>query len=112
MDESLEELARLARTAGLFVVGGASQMLNAPAASTYLGSGKLAEIAEEVRAHRVDTVIFDDELSPGQQRNLERALGDGVRVADRTALILDIFAQRACTKEGQLQVRPRTPATA
>lgn len=106
VEESLQELARLARTAGLFVVGSASQMLNAPAASTYLGSGKLADIAEDVEAHRVDTVIFDDELSPGQQRNLERALGDGVRVADRTALILDIFAQRARTKEGQLQARP------
>eukprot|EP00892_Ulva_mutabilis_P008547 jgi/Ulvmu1/6064/UM027_0042.1 len=104
VEESLEELAQLARTAGLFVVGSASQMLNAPAAATYLGSGKLADIAAEVEAARVDTVIFDDELSPGQQRNLERALGDGVRVADRTALILDIFAQRARTKEGQLQV--------
>lgn len=104
VDESLSELGSLARTAGLYVVGSASQTLSSPAAATYLGSGKLAEVAEAVEAQRVDTVIFDDELSPGQQRNLERALGDGVRVADRTALILDIFAQRARTKEGQLQV--------
>lgn len=60
----------------------------------------------------VQTVIFDDELSPGQQRSLERVLGDGVRLADRTALILDIFGQRAATKEGQLQAPPPPPCAA
>jgi hypothetical protein len=86
------------------VVGSASQALANPNPSTYLGSGKLASVATQVRELAVDTVIIDDEISPGQQRNLEKALGSGVRVADRTALILDIFAQRARTKEGKLQV--------
>ena len=79
-------------------------MLNEPSARSYIGSGKVSEIATAVRTLGVDTVIFDDELSPGQQRNLEKMLGDGVRVADRTALILDIFSQRAATREGRLQV--------
>lgn len=104
VDESLSELASLSRTAGLAVVGSAYQSLPNPNPSTYLGSGKLASVATQVRELAVDTVIIDDEISPGQQRNLEKALGAGVRVADRTALILDIFAQRARTKEGKLQV--------
>ncbi|PNW71706.1 hypothetical protein CHLRE_16g665650v5 [Chlamydomonas reinhardtii] len=110
--ESVEELGRLAETAGLKVMGSTFQMLEAPNMSTYIGSGKVAEVARAVAALDVETVIFDDELSPGQLRNLERALGgtgpDGlpvdVRVCDRTALILDIFSQRAQTREGQLQV--------
>ena len=85
-------------------MGSASQALSNPNPSTYLGSGKLASVAAQVHDLAVDTVIIDDEISPGQQRNLEKALGAGVRVADRTALILDIFAQRARTKEGKLQV--------
>lgn len=85
-------------------MGSASQALPNPNPSTYLGSGKLASVAAQVHDLAVDTVIVDDEISPGQQRNLEKALGEGVRVADRTALILDIFGQRAQTKEGKLQV--------
>jgi GTP-binding protein HflX len=104
VDESLEELSRLADTAGLQVVGTTYQSLQKPSPRTYVGSGKMAEIVAAVRALDAETVIFDDELSPGQQRNIEKALGDGIRVADRTALILDIFDQRAGSKEGRLQV--------
>lgn len=64
----------------------------------------MTEIAASVAGLGVETVIFDDELSPGQQRNLEKALGRDVRICDRTALILDIFSQRAATREGKLQV--------
>ena len=71
---------------------------------TYIGTGKLAEVAASVARTDAETVIFDDELTPGQLRNLSKVLGDGVRLCDRTALILDIFSQRAATKEGQLQV--------
>lgn len=103
--ESLEELARLADTAGLEVVGQTYQMLEEPNPRTYVGTGKVSEIAQAVSRLHADTVIFDDELSPGQLRNLERALGGTQRrLCDRTALILDIFSQRAATKEGQLQV--------
>jgi GTP-binding protein HflX len=103
--ESLEELARLADTAGLEVVGQTYQMLEEPNPRTYVGTGKVSEIAQAVSKLNADTVIFDDELSPGQLRNLERALGGNQRrLCDRTALILDIFSQRAATKEGQLQV--------
>ncbi len=81
--------------------------------STYIGAGKVAEVARAVRAWRAETVIFDDELSPGQLRNLEKAFSGskegGVRVCDRTALILDIFSQRAATREGKLQVRVLGP---
>lgn len=105
--ESLEELGRLSDTAGLRVVGSTYQVLETPNMATYIGSGKVAEVSRAVKALQVDTVVFDDELSPGQLRNLERAFGGaegGVRVCDRTALILDIFSQRAQTKEGKLQV--------
>ena len=78
------------------------QRLDKPT-SVYLGKGKLEELKEITKAKHIDTVIFDDELGPTQQRNLENALG-GVKVIDRTALILDVFAQRARTKEGLLQV--------
>lgn len=103
MHESLAELARLADTAGLLVVGSTSQSTTRPSPRTYVGSGKLAEVVTEVRARDVQTVIFDDELSTGQQRNLEKALGEGVRICDRTTLILDIFDQRARSAEGRLQ---------
>ncbi|KAH7284044.1 hypothetical protein KP509_34G037600 [Ceratopteris richardii] len=102
--DSLEELAQLADTAGLNVVGSTYQKLDHPNPRTYIGSGKVAELRTEVRALDVETVIFDDELSPGQLRNLEKALGNEVRVCDRTALILDIFSQRAATREATLQV--------
>ncbi len=100
--ESLEELADLARTAGAEVVGRFTQRLEHPNPATYIGSGKVQEIVEAIRNLGANVVIFDDELSPSQQRNLEKALG--VKVIDRTALILDIFATRAQTREGRLQV--------
>ena len=99
---SLEELALLADTAGAQVVGSAVQRLERPHPATYVGRGKVQEIASQRTALGYTTVIFDDELSPSQQRTLERELA--VKVLDRTALILDIFAQHARTWEGRLQV--------
>jgi GTP-binding protein HflX len=96
------ELAELARTAGAEVVGQAIQKLDQPNAATYIGKGKVEQVASECREAEANVVIFDDELSPSQQRNLEKALG--TKVIDRTALILDIFATRAHTREGRLQV--------
>ncbi|XAR61715.1 hypothetical protein NMG60_11016216 [Bertholletia excelsa] len=104
IEESLKELAQLADTAGLMVVGSTYQKLATPNPRTYIGSGKVAEIKSAIHAFDVETVIFDDELSPGQLRNLEKAFGGDVRVCDRTALILDIFNQRAATHEAALQV--------
>ena len=101
-EESLDELAMLATTAGAEVVGRTVQRLDSPHHAHYVGKGKLAEIVAEQQALDYNVVIFDDELSPTQQRNLEKALT--VKVIDRTALILHIFAARAQTKEGQLQV--------
>ena len=100
--DSLEELARLAETADMEVVGAVSQKLPRPEPRTYVGKGKVQEIADLRESLGYDTVIADEELSPNQQRGLEEALG--VKVLDRTALILDIFAQRAQTREGRLQV--------
>jgi GTP-binding protein HflX len=100
--ESVAELAELARTAGADVVGTAIQKLDQPNAATYIGKGKVAEIIDARHELDANVVIFDDELSPSQQRNLEKSLG--VKVIDRTALILDIFATRAHTREGRLQV--------
>lgn len=100
--ESISELAELATTAGARVVGTTIQKLDKPVAATYIGKGKVEEIADACRTADANVVIFDDELSPSQQRNLEKALG--VKVIDRTALILDIFATRAHTREGRLQV--------
>jgi GTP-binding protein HflX len=100
--DSLEELSELAITAGGEVVGDGVQKLDAPNAGTFIGKGKADEFSSCCRRQDVDTVIFDDELSPSQQRTLERELE--VKVLDRTALILDIFAQRAHTREGKLQV--------
>lgn len=101
-DESLEELAALAVSAGAQVLGTGRQRLEAPVAGTFIGSGKAQSFAQHCRDQDVDTVIFDDELSPAQTRNLEALFG--CKVLDRTALILDIFAQRARTREGKLQV--------
>lgn len=101
-EDSIEELGELARSARAFVVGSMIQRLDRPT-SVYLGKGKVEELLEITKAKKIGTVIFDDELTPTQQRNLENALG-GVKVIDRTALILDVFAQRARTKEGRLQV--------
>jgi GTPase len=100
--ESLDELAELASTAGGEVVGDGIQRLEAPVAGTFIGSGKADEFAKHCHAQNVDTVIFDDELSPAQSRNLERVFD--CKVLDRTSLILDIFAQRARTREGKLQI--------
>ncbi|XP_024976537.1 uncharacterized protein LOC112514347 isoform X2 [Cynara cardunculus var. scolymus] len=86
------------------VVDSTYQKLATPNPRTYIGSGKVAEIKTAINAYGVETVIFDDELSPGQLRNLEKAFGGNVRVCDRTALILDIFDQRAATREAALQV--------
>ena len=102
-NESIAELAELARTAGAEVVGQATQKMNRPNVATYIGKGKLEKVNAEAREKNANVVIFDDELSPSQQRNLERALG--TKVLDRTALILDIFATRASTREGKLQVQ-------
>ena len=99
---SLEELSELAATAGGEVVGDGVQKLDAPHAGTFIGKGKAEEFADYCRRNDVDTVIFDDELSPAQSRNLEGVFN--CKVLDRTSLILDIFAQRARTREGKLQV--------
>ncbi|XP_051149758.1 uncharacterized protein LOC127264325 [Andrographis paniculata] len=104
IEDSLSELEQLADTAGLVVVGSTYQKLATPNPRTYIGSGKVAEIKSAIHAFGVETVIFDDELSPGQLRNLEKTFGGDVRVCDRTALILDIFNQRAATREASLQV--------
>src|SRR4051794_40185579 len=92
VQRSLDELALLADTAGAFVVGRTVQRLDHPHPATYVGKGKVSEIVAERSALDYSVVIFDDELSPSQQRNLEEALK--VKVIDRTALILDIFARR------------------
>ena len=100
--DSLEELAELAVTAGGEVVGDGVQKLDSLNAGTFIGKGKAGEFADYCRQHDVDTVIFDDELSPAQSRNLEKLFN--CKVLDRTSLILDIFAQRARTREGKLQI--------
>ncbi len=101
-EDSLEELASLASTAGAEVVGRAIQRLEYASPQAYFGKGRVQEVARECAALDVSLVIVDDELSPAQQRHLEEALER--RVLDRTAIILDIFAQHAHTREGQLQV--------
>jgi GTP-binding protein HflX len=100
--DSLEELSYLTKTAGANVVGTLTQKLDAPSPTYYIGKGKIGELIRLKEQGEYDTVVFDDELSPRQQRNLEEALG--VKVIDRTALILDIFARKARTHEGKLQV--------
>ncbi|MCH7786615.1 MAG: GTPase HflX [Chloroflexi bacterium] len=102
-EDSLNELGELARSAGARVVGSMVQNLDRPT-HLYLGKGKVEEIISMAQERPIDTVICDDELTPTQQRNLENALGGEIKVIDRTALILDVFAQRAQTKEGRLQV--------
>jgi GTPase len=102
VNDSIEELATLARSAGAEVVEQSIQTRPRADASTLVGSGKVDELQAQVRFHEADVVIFDHDLTPTQQRNLERALD--TKVIDRTQLILDIFASRARTREGQLQV--------
>jgi len=100
--DSLEELSYLTKTAGANVVGTLTQNLDTPSPTYYIGKGKIGELISLKEQISYDTVIFDDELSPRQQRNLEEALG--VKVIDRSALILYIFARKARTHEGKLQV--------
>ena len=101
-EESMEELAALLETAGGETLGVVTQSKDSPDPRTFIGEGKVAEVKELVQALGADMVIFDNPLSPSQQRNLTEALKVGV--LDRSALILDIFAQRARTREGRLQV--------
>jgi GTPase len=123
MEESLTELSELAGAAGMSVVGSTYQRLERPNIEYYVGPGKVKEIAKTIMKLKCNSVVFDTELSPSQQKNLEisfrqqmsassggsrgssAAVGKGVKILDRTALILDIFAQHARTREGQLQVQ-------
>lgn len=103
LEESLAELERLADTAGIEVLGVVTQRLDKPNPRTFIGSGKAEEIASLVAARNGTMVVFDDDLTPSQQANLE-GLIPGAKVLDRTALILEIFAQHASSREGKLQV--------
>jgi len=104
-EDSLSELAQLAGTAGIVVEGRVIQRRLQENPVTYVGKGKLEELRQELSLNPdLGMLIFDDELSPGQQRNIEKILGEQIKVLDRTALILDIFAQHAHTREGQIQV--------
>lgn len=102
IEDSLEELTRLAETAGAQVVGVITQQRKSPDPATFIGRGKVQDVLRMSDEKEANLVIFDDELTPAQQRNLEQALG--LKVIDRTALVLDIFARRARTREGRLQV--------
>lgn len=102
VDDSLEELKQLADTAGATVITKFIQKRPKPDPAFFIGRGKVQELALYAQQENIDLCIFDDELSPAQQRNIESVMG--IRILDRTALILDIFAQRARTNEGKLQV--------
>ncbi|MDR2587121.1 MAG: GTPase HflX [Coriobacteriales bacterium] len=104
LEESLAELQRLVDTDGAEVVGSLSQRLATPNTRTFIGKGKVVEVATAARALNADLVVFDDELTPTQQANLEKEI-PGAKIIDRTALILDIFALHATSREGRLQVR-------
>lgn len=104
VDESLDELTRLARTAGMVVVGRTKQNIQRIDASMFIGRGKADEIRSALDAVDANVIIFDDELSPRHQRELDGFFGENIKVLDRSALILDIFAQHARTREGALQV--------
>jgi GTP-binding protein HflX len=104
VEDSLYELALLADTAGIEVVGQTWQRVNHPDPATFIGSGKAEEVLYWINELNASMVIFDDELSPRHQRELEELFGEDVNVLDRTTLILDIFAQHANTREGALQV--------
>lgn len=105
LEDSLSELALLADTSGLDIAGELTQKLDRPHVKTFIGPGKVDELKLLVEETLSQVVIFDDELSPRHQRELQEMLGDNVKVLDRTALILDIFAQHAHTREGMLQVK-------
>lgn len=104
IEDSLEELRELAESAGATVLDSVTQRRDTPSAPTFVGTGKAAEIAAQCAATGANTVIFDDDLTPAQGRNLMDIFGANVKVIDRTELILDIFAQRARTREGKIQV--------
>jgi len=104
LDDSIAELELLSRTAGLDVVGVATQKLDTPHPNTYIGPGKVEEIKTLVEELLAQVIVFDNELSPRHLRELEERFGENVRILDRTALILDIFAQHANTRDGILQV--------
>ena len=104
LDNSLAELKRLADTAGFEVVGQVTQKLDHPNPKTFIGSGKVKEVKSIANELEADVILFDDELSPRHQRELEEIFSKNMRIIDRTALILDIFAQHANTREGALQV--------
>jgi GTP-binding protein HflX len=101
-EESLDELRALATSAGAEIAGEFTQRRDRPDPATLIGKGKLEEIAAASASVSADVILFDHDLSPSQQRNIERVLN--TRVIDRTQLILDIFARHARTREGQLQV--------
>lgn len=105
IQRSLDELERLADTAGAQVVARLTQRLDRPVPKSYIGSGKVEELQGYVSRLNADVVIFDDDLSPSQQAYLERRLGEPIKIIDRTALILDIFGLHANTREGRLQVQ-------
>lgn len=104
LDASLAELALLADTAGLEVVGQVTQKLDHPHPQTFIGPGKVEEVRSLVEELRADVILFDEELSPRHLRELEEVFKGKIQILDRTALILDIFAQHASTREGALQV--------
>lgn len=104
LDASLDELELLASTAGIKVVGRATQHMRQIDPATFIGSGKAQEVRDAVAEAEANVVIFDDELSPRHQRELDELFGEDVKIIDRSALILDIFAQHARTREGALQV--------
>ena len=104
LEDSLAELKLLSETAGLDVVGETTQKLSHPNPKTLIGEGKIEEITALVEEFQAEVILFDDELSPRHLRELEKIFGEKTRIIDRTALILDIFAQHANTREGALQV--------
>jgi len=103
VEESLDELERLADTAGATVIARLTQKMGAPDSRTFIGKGKLEEVTQVVQDLEATIVIFDDDLSPSQQANIENMVPE-TKIADRTALILDIFALHATSREGKLQV--------
>ncbi len=104
LEDSLDELAQLSATAGIGVAGQITQKLNRYNPATMIGKGKVQEVKELIQDLGANVVIFDEELSPRHQRELEKEMGEEIKVLDRTTLILDIFAQHAHTREGALQV--------
>jgi len=105
LEDSLTELSLLCDTAGLEVVGELTQKMDRPNPETFIGSGKVEELKALAEDSLAQVIVFDNELSPRHQRELEKHIGENVRILDRTAVILDIFAQHAHTSEGQLQVK-------